>query len=126
MNKSASSLWYAGTFALALALLLSGVQMQAQQTAPPDQPTQAQPSQQPGQQPAQPRQQAPDSQAQTQSTSSQTFSGTVVKSGDKYVLQDASGTSYDVDRQDLVKKYEGQKVRIHGTLDASGKVIQVQ
>jgi hypothetical protein len=51
----------------------------------------------------------------------------IVKSGDKYVLQDsASNTTYDIDHQDEVKQYEGKKVRVHGTLDASGKMIHVQ
>jgi len=49
-----------------------------------------------------------------------------VKTGDKFVLQDASGTSYDVDRQDLLKKYEGKQVRVNGTLDADGKTIHVK
>lgn len=57
----------------------------------------------------------------------QEFVGTVVKSGDKYVLQDAStGNSYDIDHQDEVKKFEGKRVRVHGTLDPSTKMIHVQ
>jgi outer membrane biosynthesis protein TonB len=69
-----------------------------------------------------------DSQAQSSDASgTQTFTGTVVKQGDKYMLQDAaSGTTYDIDHQDEVKKFEGKKVRVHGTLDASGKMIHVQ
>ena len=77
----------------------------------------------------QPSQAAPDTQGQAaaSATDSQTFSGTVVKAGDKYVLQDAdSGKTYDIDHQDQVKQYEGKKVRVHGTLDASGKMIHVQ
>jgi hypothetical protein len=38
----------------------------------------------------------------------------------------SSGASYDLDRHDLLKKYEGQKVKIHGTLDSTGKMIQVK
>lgn len=98
---------------LLLGLGLSGVQLNAQQ---PD--AQSPPSQPPAQQ-----QTSPDSQAQGQV---QTFAGTVVKSGDKYVLQDASGTTFDVDRQDLLKPHEGKKVRINGTLDADGKTIHVK
>ena len=51
---------------------------------------------------------------------------TITKSGDKYVLQDASGTTYDIDRQDLVKPHEGKRVRINGTLDPDGKTIHVK
>jgi uncharacterized protein YdeI (BOF family) len=72
--------------------------------------------------------------ANTQSGSSsdnaagtQTFTGTIVKQGDKYVFQDAaSGTTYDIDHQDEVRKFEGKRVRVHGTLDASAKMIHVQ
>jgi cytoskeletal protein RodZ len=108
---------------------------QSQQTSPSQDPQQATPQSQQAPadqtQPQQtPNQQAPDSQSQTQSQQSaegQTFTGTVVKSGDKYVLQDAaSGTTYDIDHQDEVKKFEGKKVKVHGTLDASGKMIHVQ
>ena len=108
------------------------------QTATPDQQTTT-PAQQPSSQPSQPEGQTtqppagqttqpPDSQAQTTDASGvQTFTGTIVKQGDKYVLQDAaSGSTYDIDHQDEVKKFEGKKVRVHGTLDASAKMIHVQ
>jgi cytoskeletal protein RodZ len=88
-------------------------------------PQQAQPSHTPD--PA--TQATPDTQASapTATSDKQSFSGTIVKVGDKYVLQDAdSGKTYDLDHQDQVKQYEGKKVRVHGTLDASGKMIHVQ
>jgi len=106
---------YLCSLGLLLGLGLSGVQLKAQQPADPQSPSQP---------PAQ--QTAPDSQAQSQQTQVQTFAGTIVKAGDKYVLQDASGTSFDVDRQDLVKPHEGKKVRINGTLDPDGKTIHVK
>jgi outer membrane biosynthesis protein TonB len=59
-------------------------------------------------------------------TDVQSFSGTVVKSGDKYVLQEDGGTTYDVDHQDDVKKFEGKRVKLHGTLDPTGKKILIQ
>ena len=113
----------------------------AQQPATPPQQSQSSPTaDQSGQQPsdsqAQPSrppdqggQAAPDSHGQSagSASDSQTFSGTVVKSGDKYVLQDeASGKTYDIDHQEQLKQYEGKRVRVHGTLDASGKMIHVQ
>ena len=94
---------------------LSGAQLSAQQ----------QPDPQPAPPPSQ-QQQAPDAQGQSQQTQVQTFAGTIMKSGDKYVLQDTSGTNYDIDRQDLVKSHEGKKVRINGTLDPDGKTIHVK
>jgi Protein of unknown function (DUF5818) len=112
----------------------------AQQPATPPQsqstPTADQSGQQPSDSQAQPSrtpdqggQGTPDSQGQPSASASdsQTFSGTVVKAGDKYVLQDeASGKTYDIDHQEQLKQYEGKRVRVHGTLDASGKMIHVQ
>lgn len=56
----------------------------------------------------------------------QTFLGTVVKQGDKYVLKDDSGHTYDIDHQDEVKKFEGKRVRVQGTLDPSSNKIMVK
>jgi hypothetical protein len=130
MNKKTRSRWLGIVLVLSLSACLTGV-LNAQQSAPP--PDQQSPSQAPGQQsqppaqaPDQSSQQAPDAQAQSQQPQGQIFAGTIMKSGSKYVLQDTGGTSYDVDRQDLVKKYEGQKVRINGTLDPDGKTIHVK
>jgi uncharacterized protein YdeI (BOF family) len=104
------------TLGLLAGMGLSGVQLNAQQQADP----------QPAPPPSSQQQPDPDSQGQSQQTQVQTFSGTIMKSGDKYVLQDASGTNYDIDRQDLVKSHEGKKVRINGTLDPDGKTIHVK
>jgi cytoskeletal protein RodZ len=132
------------TLGAVLGVISWGGLLQAQQTSPqtqqsmpetqqppqPQPPTQApdQSQQQTPSQEKQPSTQPPDSQAQSGDASgAQTFTGTIVKQGDKYVLQDAaSGTTYDIDHQDEVKKFEGKKVRVHGTLDASGKMIHVQ
>jgi uncharacterized protein YdeI (BOF family) len=54
---------------------------------------------------------------------SQTFSGTVVKQGDKYVLKDDAGKVYDIDHQSDVAKFEGKRVRVQGTLDSNGKIM---
>jgi uncharacterized protein YdeI (BOF family) len=129
MNKPTRSRWLGLVLILSLSACLTSA-LNAQQPAQPGQqsPSQApgQQSQPPAQAPDQSRQQAPDSQAQSQQPQGQIFAGTVMKSGNKFVLQDASGTAYDVDRQDLLKKYEGQKVRINGTLDPDGKTIHVK
>ena len=69
----------------------------------------------------------PDQAQQADQAGGKEFVGTVVKQGDKYVFQEAStGTTYDIDHQDEVKKFEGKKVRVHGTLDPNGKMIHVQ
>lgn len=54
---------------------------------------------------------------------SQTFTGTVVKQGDKYVLKDDAGKTYDIDHQSDVAKFEGKRVRVQGTLDPNGKIM---
>jgi hypothetical protein len=100
-------------------------QPQSQPSQAPDSSGQAMPSQSAPPQSA-PAQQSPDAQAQS-STGVQTFTGTIMKAGDKYVLQDAaSGNTYDLDHQDELAKFDGKKVRVHGTIDASGKMIHVQ
>ena len=59
-------------------------------------------------------------------SASQSFSGTVVKSGDKYMLKDDSGKMYDIDHQSDVAKFDGKRVRVQGTLDNSGSKILVK
>jgi outer membrane biosynthesis protein TonB len=87
----------------------------AQQPPAPQAPAQASPSQS-----------SPTSAAGAPTSDSQVFSGTVEKSGDKYVLKDDGGKTYDIDHQDDVKKFEGKRVRVQGTLDPSGTKILVK
>jgi hypothetical protein len=123
-----------GTRFLCPLILLSGmllsVQLYARQTASgqqypaPQAGQDQQPRQQPGQAPDQSGQQTTGPQAEP---GVQVFTGTILKSGDKYVLQESTGgTTYDIDHQDEVKQFEGKKVRVHGTLDPGGKMIHVQ
>src|SRR5579863_5762188 len=99
-----------------------------QQTPPPTPDTTQQPPapQAPPQTPDQA--QSPNSKTATApgTTDSQVFTGTVVKQADKYVLQDDAGHTYDIDHQDDVKKFEGKRVRVQGTLDPTGKKILVK
>lgn len=144
MRKRFSSLCTFAMLSLVVGMVSLGTQLNAQQSAPDNggAAQQGQTQQPPAQTPDQSTQPAPDAQsqssqpqpsqaqsprAQSQPSDGQTFSGTIVKSGSKYVLQDsASGNTYDIDRQDLAKGHEGQKVRISGTLDPSGKMIRVK
>lgn len=101
---------------LLLGMVLAGAPLHAQQSSQQQQdPSQQQP----------PARQAPD-QTQSDAQGSQTFVGTIVKSGDKFILQDTAGKSWDIDHQDLVKKFEGKQVRVTGTLDADGKTIHMK
>jgi Protein of unknown function (DUF5818) len=143
MKKQVRSLWFLTALAVFLSVGISlnaqdstpqtqtpGAQSQPAQTAAPDAQSQTAqtPQAQPSQTPDAAGQAAPDSQAQaTQPAGAQSFTGTIVKSGDKYVFQDAdTGNTYDIDHQDEVQKFEGKRVKVHGTLDASSKTIHVQ
>ncbi len=133
MKKQVQSL----SIVSALLLFLSvTVALNAQQTSPqtPPSDSQAEPSTPPdqtqqNQEPSPPPDQAGQRSrnSQDQAAGAQSFMGMIVKSGDKYVFQDAAtGNTYDIDHQDEVKKFEGKKVKVHGTLDANGKMIHLQ
>jgi hypothetical protein len=134
MKKQVQSVWFIGALVLFLsvAISLNGQTQQTQQPEPQTQqsPQQAQPEPTPqappDRLPDQSGQQAPDSTTQSSQTSGvQTFSGNIMKSGNKYMFQDAAtGNTYDIDHQDEVKKFEGKRVTVHGTLD--GKMIHIQ
>jgi len=81
------------------------------QPQPQRQPDQAQPQQQPG---------------QGQATAASTFTGTVVKNGDQYMLRDSSGQVYGLDDSSKAKQFEGKTVKVTGQLDDQAKVIHVQ
>ena len=125
MTKRTQFLCMLGALALALSTAPLFAQSDSQPSAPPSSqsqqqaPDQAQPSQPPAGQ-------SGNAQAQPPAEDGQTFSGTIAKTGDKYVLQDASGKTYDVDHQEALKQYEGKKVRIKGTLDPDGKTIHIK
>jgi len=143
MKKRVQSFWFIGAVILFLSVGALNAQQatpqspsadpQAQQppatpdqTRPPATPEQAQPNQTPSQTPDQAAHRAPEPEAQSaQPEDVQSFTGTILKSGDKYVLQ-SSGTTYDLDHQDQLQKYENKKVKVHGTLDASGNLIRLQ
>jgi len=128
MSKHTHPARFVTTLALAAATVLGtgfigSAVAQSQQSPDQQQPYPQQPDRRRAPDPSQ--QTPPDAQAQQQV--GQTFSGTIAKQGDKYVLQEeSSGTTYDVDHQAEVKKFEGKKVRIHGTLDPNGKLIHIQ
>jgi hypothetical protein len=84
---------------------------------PPDRPVQ-QPDQHAEQQPANP-------QAQPQPPAAQTFTGTIVKDGSRYILKVSSKNVYQLDDQEKVQPYEGKQVKIQGTLDANGNSLHI-
>jgi hypothetical protein len=58
---------------------------------------------------------------------SKTFSGTVIKSGDKFVLSDsANKLSYLLDDAKKASPYEGKKVKVTGTVDITSNIIHIE
>jgi len=55
------------------------------------------------------------------------FSGTIIKSGDGYVLSDAANKlSFTLDNTEKASHYEGKKVKVTGTVDVASNTIHVQ
>lgn len=56
----------------------------------------------------------------------QEFQGVIEKVGAKYVLEDrASGARYKLDKEDKARQFDGQHVKITGTLDPGTNVIRI-
>jgi hypothetical protein len=73
--------------------------------------------------PATPESRKPDEEAQS---AAQTFTGTVSKREDTYVLSVEGSESYKLDDQDHAKQFDGRKVNVFGILDQGSAVIHVQ
>lgn len=57
----------------------------------------------------------------------QTFLGTITKVGNQFILNDdVSRNPYQLDDQDTASKFNGKKVKVTGTLDATNNIIRVQ
>ncbi len=55
------------------------------------------------------------------------FSGTITKIGSQFVFNDdVSKTSYQLDDQETARKFDGEKVKVTGALDAGYNLIRVQ
>jgi uncharacterized protein YdeI (BOF family) len=55
------------------------------------------------------------------------FSGTIIKSGEGYVLSDAANKlSFALDDSEQASHYEGKKVKVTGTVDTANNVIHVE
>ncbi len=95
------------TLALGAALLPAAFAQE--QSSPPSQQDQGMSQSQPGQDSAQ---------------SPTAYSGTVMKSGSKYVLKTDAGT-LQLDDQAKAKKYNGKQVTVNGTVDKSTGMLHV-
>lgn len=76
---------------------------------------------------APPAQTAPDQTMQPNQDQSKaaTFTGTIVKDGENYVLRDSSGGIYKLDDASRAQAFEGKTVKVTGKLDADSKMIHV-
>ena len=63
--------------------------------------------------------------SQDKSATAQTFTGTISKEADSYVLKVSDSSSYKLDAQDQVQPFEGKRVQVTGTLDSSINLIHV-
>jgi hypothetical protein len=104
---------------------------QPEPSAPRQQPTpDPQPDTHPAQNPtpvppAPPEQSNPPAAAGTQAPTAQSFTGTISKESDNFVLKVSPTTSYKLDNQQEVQQYEGQRVRVTGTLESEINLIHV-
>lgn len=75
---------------------------------------------------APPAQTSPDQTTPNQDqTKATTFTGTIVKDGENYVLRDSSGGIYKLDDSSRAQAFEGKTVKVTGKLDADSKMIHV-
>jgi hypothetical protein len=56
----------------------------------------------------------------------ETFTGTIAKKGDQFVLTDSSKFSYSLDDQQTAEKFAGKKVRVKGILDTVNNTIRIE
>lgn len=87
------------------------------ETQPAPNPTQNQPGAQ--------RTSPPAAESGSQAPTAQTFTGTISKESDSYVLKVSDTTSYKLDNEQQVQPYEGRRVQVTGTLDRSMNLIHV-
>jgi len=64
-------------------------------------------------------------QAEQPQSSSQSFTGTIVKDGGKYVLKSSENTVYQIDDQERAKTYAGKRVKISGSVDTKTNLLHV-
>lgn len=61
-----------------------------------------------------------------QTATAQSFTGTISKEAHSFILQVSQSISYKLDNQKQVQQYQGQRVRVTGTLDPSINLIHVE
>jgi hypothetical protein len=69
--------------------------------------------------------QAQEQEQRQEPAKSTTFTGTVARDGDQFVLQDSSGGVYKLDDSERASTFEGKAVKVTGRLDEDAKLIHV-
>jgi len=65
--------------------------------------------------------------AQRRDSKFETFTGTIARKGDQFILtDDSSKFSYSLDDQQTAEKFAGKKVRVKGILDAVNNTIRIE
>jgi hypothetical protein len=60
-----------------------------------------------------------------QAPTASTFTATVSKEGDDYVLKVSETATYKLDAKQRIEQYEGQRVRVTGTIESGVNLIHV-
>ena len=110
--------------ALVAQQLVAWSRFQKPQPAPQPLPPPDTPVPEPGQQDQQGKRPA-DPQTQDQTPTTQSFTGKIVKNGDKFVLKVASNTTYELQEAGDVSRYVNQSVKVIGNLDTGSNTIRV-
>ncbi|HZQ94444.1 MAG TPA: DUF5818 domain-containing protein [Candidatus Sulfotelmatobacter sp.] len=103
--------------------LIAWSSLQKPQPAPQPLPPRDTPIPQPDQQPDQ--QAKPPADPQTEQSPAQSFTGKIVKQGAEYFLRAASNTTYELDEQADLQRFENQNVRVTGRLESGTNKIHV-
>lgn len=104
--------------------LIAWSQLQNPQPTPQPLPPQEAPIPQPGQ--PQDQQARLPADPHNQQEPAQSYTGEIVKDGNRHLLKAENGTTYQLDTDHDLQAYENQTVRVAGNLDPGAKSIQVQ
>ena len=103
--------------------LIAWSSLQKPQPAPQPLPPRDTPIPQPDQPPDQQAKSPGNSQSEPSPADS--FTGKIVKDGAEYVLRAAGNTTYHLDEQKELQRFENENVRVTGTLDNGSNTIHV-
>jgi hypothetical protein len=111
--------------ALVIQQLVAWTRVQKPQPAPQPLPPRDTPVPQPDRQDQQGKQPAAPQAPSQQTPATQSFTGKIVKDGNKYVLKVAGNTAYELQDAGDVGQYENQTVKVIGSLASGSNTIRV-